>query len=330
MGVYSGNRTLLGESIIGANDPAHIMEMVLECERNDMRMFEAVINCDFVEAFAEAGLTSLTEDEVSGAKEETKKGIGKKIKELFQKAIEQVERFVATFIAKIKNLFNNDAKLYKQYSQNFTANGAGYKIENWTVLKSAADFNTIAEPVYKAYDAAVAAVDEAADSEAIDKAVSDAKKKMKEFDFGKQAQDAYFEDKKDEHTLTADEVTLINDVMKSSTRAINQIKRDGDAAIKGLKKAQTDLKYEKNQSEHDDLSVSKLNGKYKVANIFVSYYSKMLNATCNAYARYLAAARRAFVLAGKKAGATNESAEVFDYLLGEASDFYVESVLLGA
>lgn len=334
MGVYSGNRTLLGESS-SMNDGSHIMDMVLECERNDLKMFNAVINCDFVEAFAEAGITTLTEENTGEVKTEAKKGIGKKIKEMFAKAIEQVKRFIATFIAKIKNLFANDAKLYKKYSANFTSNGVGYKISNWTPLKSASDFNIISKPVVDTYDSAVSSIEAASDSEAISTAISDAKKKMKEFNYGKTAQDAFFGSKVDgEHPLTSAEITLINDVVKNSTRTVNKIKKDGDLAIKGLKEAQTNLKFEKNQSDHDELSLAKINGKYKIANTFVSNYSKMLNAICNAYARYLAAARRAFVLAGKKGSkddtasdATNES--VFDYILGEASDFYVESVLLG-
>lgn len=123
MGVYSGNRTLLGEST--NTDYSHIMEMVIESERNDLRMFEAVINCDFIEAYNEAGIISLTEESKEDAKEETKKGIGQKIKELFKKAIESVKRFIATFVAKLKNMFANDAKLYKQYKDNFENNEIG-------------------------------------------------------------------------------------------------------------------------------------------------------------------------------------------------------------
>ena len=331
MGVYSGNRTLLGESIDSVGD--HIMEMVLENERNDMKMFNAVINYDFLEAYSEAGLATLNEAEGEGAKTETKKGIGKKIKEMFAKAMESIKRFISTFIAKVQNLFANDAKLYKQYSENFKKNGVGYKVTGWTPLLTPSFddmFNKMSSILPNA-----ASIDSAADTDAINKILDEAKKAMKETNVAKILEDAFFGKRPDKgsdeaengHALTANEVTLIDDVVKTSKRAITQIKNIGDAAVKALKLEQQNLKYEKNMAEHDDLSLAKINAKYKLASTTISLTSKYTSAACNMYARYLAIARKAFVQAGKKAAGSENSSAVFDFVLGEASDDYVAEAL---
>lgn len=333
MGVYSGNRTLLGESIDSVGD--HIMEMVLENERNDMKMFNAVINYDFLEAYSEAGLATLNEAEGEDAKTETKKGIGKKIKEMFNKAIEAIKRFVSTFIAKVQNLFANDAKLYKQYGENFLKNGVGYKVTGWIPLKGGVDPDKVLGSVIDEFVGNTGKIDNAADTDGINKIVDEIKKKAKETNYAKNISDILFgakpasgsDEAENGHPLTAQDVALINEIVKSSKRMINYIKMTGEYGVKYLKSEQTNLKYEKNMSEHDELSLAKINAKYKVATVYVSIVSKTTNAACNAYARYLAAARKAFVQAGKKAAGSENSSAVFDFVLGEASDDYVAEAL---
>jgi Mg2+ and Co2+ transporter CorA len=331
MGVYSGNRTLLGESAIGSD---HIMDLVLENERNDLNMFNAVINCDFVEAFSEAGLTMLDEETQGAAKEETKKSIGKKIKELFKKAYDSIRRFVSAFIAKIKNLVSNDAKLYKQYHKNFSDNAEGYKIESWKPLLEGDTFDNFWSNYNKHYTDAIDALQSAADGEAMSKIVKDAKDAAKEIDIADIIEKAYFGDRKavENHPLDSKEVRTILNVVGSSTRSITEIKRAGEATINTLKKKEADLKYMKDVQDNSDVALARINAKYKLASTFVTYASKTLNAHCNTYARYLAACRRAFVLVGKKATSkaeqgTSESA-LMDAMLTEASNDYVESMLL--
>jgi DNA repair ATPase RecN len=185
------------------------------------------------------------------------------------------------------------------------------------------------------YASTLAAIDKMTDSAEISDAVNSAKKVFKECDFYA-VNDLYFgeRDRKDSsHTLTSDEVRQILEVMKSSTKPIDQIKRIGKNEIANLKQKQKDLKFQKQLQSDNAEAVAQINGKYKLASAYITAQSKNLNAHCNAYARYLAACRRAFVLAGKKAAASEEKsteeAAMFDFVLGEASNDYVEAMLLG-
>ena len=337
MGVYSGNRTYLGESTYNEDQNTHIMEMVLECERNDLRMFEAVINCDFIEAYNEAGIISLSEEAEKDAKEETKKGIGQKIKDLFKRAIEAVKRFVSTFISKLKNLFANDAKLYKEYKENFLKNGVGYKVYDWRTIKtdvskSVYEVIEVIEPIYQNV---VNGIDKAADNDAISKYVENIKKQIKERDIAKEAEEHFFDEKEEKHALTSSEVKTIANVVSSSTRAIDVVKNYGKMIINRLETQRKYLKAEKTLADdNDELTISRLNAKYKVAGIMIKYSNKVLNAVCNTYARYLAQCRKAFVMAGKNASAKKDQEKdqqvnaSYDFMLGEASDDYVEHMLL--
>lgn len=336
MGVYSGNRTLLGEST--NTDYSHIMEMVIESERNDLRMFEAVINCDFIEAYNEAGIISLTEESKEDAKEETKKGIVQKIKDLFKKAIEAVKRFVASFIAKIKNMFANDAKLYKTYIENFEKNAVGYKISGWRALGTDVDNEAREVLVRGRYGLQkdIANIDKADSNDAISKYVANTKKYFDEHDIASEVDDLFFGEKsKNEHPLTKDEVDIIKEVVKNSNRAISSVKMHGKHVLNSLENQRSELKADKTIADSkDELVLAKLNAKYKIAGMSIKYTNKALSAVYNAYSRYLAQCRRAFVLAGKKATAKKDQKkdqqanESYDFMLGEASNDYVEKMLL--
>ena len=337
MGVYSGNRTLLGESTYNADEPTHIMEMVLECERNDLRMFEAVINCDFIEAYNEAGIISINEDGENEAKNETKKGVVQKIKELFKRAIEAVKRFVASAIAKIKNMFANDAKLYKTYIENFDKNAVGYQMSAWRTLESDVD-NASRDVLSRGMSAIqkdIANLDKASSNDEITKYVENTKKYLKGEDIAKEVDELFFGDKKETYKLTSTDVGIIKEVVKNSNRAISSVKAHGKHVINMLQNKQSELKADRTMADDkDELALAKLNAKYKIAGMTIKYTNKALNAVYNAYARYLAQCRRAFVLAGKKASAKEEQKNdqtvnaSYDFMLGEASNDFVERMLL--
>lgn len=337
MGVYSGNRTLLGESV-SSNNIGHVLDMVIECERNDLHLFEAVINCDMIEAFTEAGLTTLVKEDADNAKQESKKSIGRKIKELFTKAYEAIKRFIATFIAKVSNFFSNDAKLLKQYTENFDKNAIGYKVSSWRPIKiedlndlisdfdekGLSEFNNILANTTRD-------IGNASDNDGVDKAMESCKKFMKELDYAKYIENRIWDkDAKEDYALTGKETKLIKETMKNGKATINKVKNMGNYAIKYLKELQRELKFSKYEvDEKDNLALSKINAEYKAANLGIKYCQKALNATVNAFHRVLAQCRKAFVVAGKNATeqkATKESA-LYDYILGEASDIYVESAL---
>lgn len=333
MGVYSGNRTLLGESTSGVIGSDHVLEMVLEAERNDMNMFNAVINLDFTEAYCEAGIAVLTEEEVKETKEVAKKSIIKKIKDLITTAIKKIKEFVATFVAKISNLCHNDMKLVKEYRDSFNKNAVGHKLDSFTILHDKAFENVkseIAKVVAKHSDY-VAKITDSMESEKHNEIVDEARKFLKEYDYTDKVNSAFFGEKKEDYTLTEADKKIIVATMTNSRNFISRIKKHGDEQADSMKTIEKNNKYEASYNklyERADIIISSLNAQYKLAAEFSKFLSKMTNASCNAAARYLAACRRVFVVVGKKKSAVDESA-VYDYILAEASDNYVEAKLLG-
>lgn len=344
MGVYSGNRTLLGESV-SSNNIGHVLDMVIECERNDLHLFEAVINCDMIEAFTEAGLTTLVREDADNAKQESKKGIVRKIKELFIKAFEAIKRFIATFIAKLSNFFSNDAKLYKQYIDNFEKNAVGYKIDGWTPINYSksqdfvngqvryGDFVKYEGGKKISFPEVRSLIEKAQDNDAIDKAVEEYKKQSKESNIAKSVDELIWgpkAEKKDDYEITSADKDFIKKMVKDGKNAINSARNMGNFAIKQLKEDQRQLKNEKyEKDDKDSLGLARVNAEYKLSTIQIKDTQKLLNVSVNALHRVLAQCRRAFIAAGKNATeqkATKESA-LYDYILGEASDIYVESAL---
>lgn len=338
MGVYSGNRTLLGESM-EVDNTGHVLDFVIECERNELKLFDAVLGCDMIQAYTEAGLTTLTLNEAEEAEETSEKSLGKKIKELFEKAVAAVKRFVATFIAKVQNFFANDAKLLKEYGKNFSANGVGYKLKfDWKVPsydifdKPEEVLNRIADNAGdKEFETVKKNIYTGSSTDVIDKEVEKYKKKIKDIDVYKNLEKIlYASDKAEEnYTLDSQDVKEIFRVMASSTRSINAVKRYGNYLIKELKQKQNDVKSLSKITEVD-LTLARLNGVYKVSSMYIKVLQKSLNATLSGMTRVLATCRKVFVSAGKNATekkATNEATVLYDNLLAEASDIYVMQAL---
>lgn len=337
MGVYSGNRTLLGESM-GVDNIGHVLDFVIECERNELKLFDAVIGCDMIQAYTEAGLTTLSEADNDDAQEQSKKSLGQKIKELFKKAIATVQRFVRTFIAKVSNFFSNDAKLIKEYKSNFGANAVGYELPfDWKPI----NYNKVQEAVgvfgsgvlSKEFEKRcnfIGSSRENLDSDKLTKIIEDYKKENKELDPYKTIEETFWEkEEKSNYVLTNRDVAGIGAIMAGSTSLINSVKRAGNFEIKELKSAQNSIKIVKSTVDNDS-GLAILNAQYKLANIFIKQSQKILNAIIGGLTRILAQCRRAYVSAGKNATekkATTEATVLYDNLLAEASDIYVMQAL---
>lgn len=334
MGVYSGNRTLLGESTSVSSD--HILELALEAQRNDMNMFNAVIACDFTEAYNEAGLISLTEAEVSETKEKTKVGMIKKIKEFFKKIIEKIKTAVSNFIARIRNLIANDAKLLAKYKKYMNADSLkDITLSSYRPIKKEISHDSLKDEL-ESIRSIVSIIDGCSNKEDIDEKLESMKKDSKEIyklqgeDFDK----AIFADKAEEDYEIGkhmDQVNIILSYVSNGKFAIDGINNVSKGIINELKKDQAAMKLDAKNSE-DELEIAKLNAKYKLTGVLSTSCSKYISVMCNAYSRALAAARKAFVQAGskaeKKANGVNHEDAVLEFCLGEASDAYVEAALV--
>ncbi len=336
MGVYSGNRTLLAES--SYNESNHVMDYVIECEKNDLHMFEAVINCDFVQAYSEAGITSVSSDELRAVHEAAEKGIFQKIKDAFRKAIDTVKRYIATFIAKIKNMLSNDGKLVKEYKENFMKNAVGYEISGWTPIKLDVDKTLIKEMknATSGFKGLIDMIKKIDSTDAIDKEMESFKDLMKDNynDLGRMIDDKAFNktDKSskdyEKHRISTEDRDTIMAIMDNSGSMIKRVQNIGKICIGELEKMRDEIKFDYNSTDDkEDLELARLNAAYKASNIAIKKTNKLVNACVSAVTRYIAIARKAFVKIGKNAEEKKVEESYIDYMLDEASDIYVEKTL---
>lgn len=338
MGVYSGNRTLLGESVITSS--GHVLDLALEAQRNDLNMFNAVINLDLTEAYNEAGLISLDESYITEANEEGKKSILKKIKEAFDKIAAWIKSAVANFIAKIKNIVANDNKIIAKYNVYFK--GAkkdlikDIKISYRPMKKF--DAIEIMDKKNSRMKAALGNIDSAKDKDSIDKSLKDIMDANKENKLDSAGFEAMlFSDQKQEGYVLSDhsdQLEMVIRWMDGGKTAIANVKQHEKKLLNELDLMKKQLKIDA-RGEDDELETARLNAKYRATSQISTLMSKFCNMMVNGYARQLAAARRAYISVGSKAakkenGATvaeNESA-LDEMILGECSDFYMETALM--
>ena len=105
------------------------LDVCIEIAQNDQKLFNAVLESDFLEIYAENGTIYVTEEEKEQTKEEVKDNIFTKAKNAIVKFIESVKKFFADLWRKITELFDADKRLVNKYAKYLSdANISGYKI----------------------------------------------------------------------------------------------------------------------------------------------------------------------------------------------------------
>ena len=357
--VYSGVRSgnLLENFDFGEpGAPVSMLELATDAERDEMRMFESVIEMDFLEAASRRAFTETNTDHIgdeddddeSGAspaakeaKEEATKSIFEKIKAAIKKAIAFIKQFIANFIAKIKNFIANDRKLVHDNEKYFTKQYlAGFKVTDY---KEIMDEDQIGdkfsfEKCCDGLNADYTNKDDIPDQKKINKKIAE--------NFGLSGEDKVnsvaitqmLDKARTKHDGETELVNINGEIerilgyMKNGKTVIDRAKRQGKLGIAELQYAEKDLKFAKGHTE-GDLEIAIANYKYGLVKAQIQALSIVLSSATSFMSRNLADARTTFVKAckyakGKYDGnkdqkANQESAE----LLGLASELYCESAL---
>lgn len=113
------NKAVMAESAAPIQEAVasdiNVFDIMIEAERLDQSLFESLIEVDFAEAYNEAGIIALTEEEQASAGEAQKKGIFAKLWEAIQNAGKAIAKLFDDVISFIANLISNDAKLSENY-----------------------------------------------------------------------------------------------------------------------------------------------------------------------------------------------------------------------
>lgn len=360
--VYSGVRSgnLLENFDFGEpGAPVSMLELATDAERDEMRMFESVIEMDFLEAasrraFNETNTDHIGDDEDDDepdstgaeapaskeAKEEATKSIFEKIKAAVKKAIAFIKQFIANFIAKIKNFIANDRKLVHENEKYFTKQYlAGFKVTDY---KEVMDEDQICDklPLDNCCDGLSADYtnkDDIPDQKKINKKIAENFGLSGEEKVNSVAITQMLDKARKKHDGETELVNINGEIerilkyMKNGKTVIDRAKREGKLGIAELQYAEKDLKFAKGHTE-GDLEIAIANYKYGLVKAQIQAFSIALSSTTSFMSRNLADARTTFVKAckygkgkydNKDQKANQESAE----LLGLASELYCESAL---
>ena len=139
MSLIHSNIIAIGEAGIGGlrsvTDP---IQFSIDICKADNAMFEALIQCDFMEAVCESG--EISREDYQVALEAAGDGIWQKIKDFFKKALDYLTGFFKKAVDFVAHLFDKDARLFKKYEH--------YVQKNASRFDAKGDFEYIDMDVY--------------------------------------------------------------------------------------------------------------------------------------------------------------------------------------
>lgn len=328
-----------------------IMEAAIQLHENDKRMFDALIECDFISATNEAVMLEEEAAEANEAGNEKKKvKIAEAIQKIFIAIEEAIKKAAANIIYKITDLVKGDKKLYDLYKPVLTLkNLEGFGgIADFAFPKKEAnvkklDYNLKSVDNVKRYTVEVNNKIKSADSkESIDSAYSEFEamiaKDKEEFD--KRMGEKYFNNKEEKWTPTEDwQIQNMLNGINNANETINGIKNQAATIIGALKALRSEAKSAASNSKgKDEIEVYALNKLYSVSSETCNLFSKEFKAYISIAMKQIAAYRKAAILCGRyalkkskgEAPATEVEANteaMLSWAIGESSDVYVAECL---
>lgn len=156
--IFSGNTTALGATTIpmaeGYDCSYGASLALVEAARNDLAMFQALVQADYKEmAICKESTGVVQEGEITSLHEAVGGGIFKKIAELFRKLVAKVKGIFHNFMAKINGLVMKDKDLVKKYQKELARKRNLDKLEvKWRKVKDSANWESfdVAEAFKKA------------------------------------------------------------------------------------------------------------------------------------------------------------------------------------
>lgn len=346
MGVYSTNRlSSLTESaeqqvpveeefeLTPNENLGSVMEAAIAIRENEQKMFNSLIELDFISATNEATMLEADAEAANDAQNKSKaKAIFDKIADLFDKAIQAIKTAASNLIGKIKELLDRDKKIVEAYGDIKVEDLKGFKgLSNYAFPKGElpdlkminqadTDANKMLDVIRNAADRDT--VDQYA--EVADNAVKSLKEAIKRDDF--------FEEKVEAFIPNQQQITRMVSEVKDAKATITALKKLTTTSMSKLKATKDKAKTAIGTAKGDELEVYKAKTVYKAASAYVNGYMKMFNEYTHVTVAQIAAYRKALVACGhyakkgsKAEDQTEEKVEesALMYALTESSDEYV-------
>lgn len=335
MSVYSN--MALAEVAKEQNVSGSAAQFMIEAHRLDLSLFNAVIECDFLDAMGKAGLIAFTEADQETSKSVRKDGIISKIKTLIEKAVAFVMGKLSDLKNAVTGLIDKDKTMYVKFEKEITAE----KIKGCPVKGDVPDikaFRKLQENLKTVDFLTVAgAIDAAADAAAVDAIVADTKKIVEEVIAkisGKDAMEKFFdtEDKPVVEKMDDEDIQTMKATIKSGYKnnvrvfevLANSAKKELDITKKEIERDKKD--------EKDELAIAKLNGKAACVSVLINYVTKYTAFGSAAVKEMIKAYRRIFAQLGiyatkgakDNSEAAKEETQTEAYVTAMFSDAVVE------
>lgn len=277
MSVYSN--MALAEVAKEQNVSGSAAQFMIEAHRLDLSLFNAVIECDFLDAMGKAGLIAFTEADQETSKSVRKDGIISKIKTLIEKAVAFVMGKLSDLKNAVTGLIDKDKTMYVKFEKEITVE----KIKGCPVkgdVPNIEAFGKLQEKLETAYFfTAARKIDAAADAAAVDAIVADTKKNVEELIAeisGKDAMKKFFntEDKPVVEKMDDTDIQTMKATIKSGYKNnVRLFEVMANAAKKELDITKKEIERDK-KDEKDELAIAKLNGKAACVSVLINYVTK--------------------------------------------------------
>lgn len=352
MGLYSNNRTMLGDveipALEGYNGNVGIATAMLEATKDDLKFFDMIIARDFQEA--EMNLSgSVNESEMSYITEGALGDAWKRIVEFFKKMLAKVKAIFSSVMAKINGVIIRDnKKLVEKYRKAVLAKDLKDMKYKWAKSTNKSISTSEITRLYGEYATAISKCDsvenvnswaEKNEDDILDEfySASLGGQKVEAANYSKEAHEYLYEDAEEEDTGAASKISEVMSYLMTCKKSITELERkhrdaekDISQIIKNTEREATEAA--KNVPEKDGTvsndakvrlaranAVNRLATKYQTATL--AAHREIINAM-----KFEVAQNRAFFTkaAAYNPKAKNENALLFD-AIDEAVEFDVET-----
>lgn len=360
MGLYSQNRvaSVVAESTT-SNEAVNVnhcslLEACISLHENDSKMFESLIELDFVSAVNESVLLEADEEtaevmkkDAEKADEAKKTNIKEKIQQILDWVAEKIKELFQNISNKLISIFNNDEALIKKYADVLKAENLKDfpGIKDFCIPRgNLVDEDSIAtiENVTKFAEKYIAEIEKAEGKEAVDEAFAKCKEEISKKAEEQTADiEKFMGEKKEEWKPEALDLTIMKRYLEGSKEAIKPVKEAANKTLSAINELKRNALKNVAGAAIDkvkggEVSVYKQKVIYDLASMVSKFYSKQFNQYINLKIKTLAAARKATIICGRYAlkavsGAeeTVATGESFvDFIIGESSDSYIEECFI--
>ena len=359
MGLYSTNRIgafsesaqqiadIVKEIEETAYDPnfGSLLEIPIMLQENDQRMFESLIEADFISVTNEAVMLEAEAEKANGEANKTKvQAIKEKISQIIETVISAIKKAVANFIAKVMSVIKNDKKLIDSYASVLNEkNLEGFAgIKDFAFPKDFSDSSVKNLTVSYLNDLADATkfINSDPTLDEMESFYKDLVEKHKNED-KKDIDNMFFNEKTAAFVPNNSQISLMKTKLTNANDTLKNVKDQASRIIAILKdtktktaKIKTDAKKDKNVDEE---TVKFAKASYDIVSYICNSGSKYISKLVNGVSRQIGAYRKCWILCGRYAAkkakgeesetkATAESValeEAMQIALAESSDIYV-------